>query len=130
MRRFIACVLLPCYLAACTSWKTQQVSPQQVISEEQPDWIRVTLTDGSQRVLEQPAVSGDILSGLSDAGTPVHIPLADVVDVAVEKTNALKTAALIYVVLGIGAIAILMWAAVEWRRERAPTTTKSLGPFQ
>jgi hypothetical protein len=101
-----------------------------VISEEQPDWIRVTLTDGSQRVLEQPAVSGDILSGLSDAGTPVHIPLADVVDVAVEKTNALKTAALIYVVLGIGAIAILMWAAVEWRRERAPTTTKSLGPFQ
>jgi hypothetical protein len=74
-----------------------------VISEEQPDWIRVTLTDGSQRVLEQPAVSGDILSGLSDAGTPVHIPLADVVDVAVEKTNALKTAAL-------GAIAILMWA--------------------
>ena len=120
MRRFIACILLPCYLAACTSWKTQQVSPQQVISEEQPDWVRVTLTNGSQRVLKEPAVSGDTLSGLSDAGIPVHIPLADVVDVAVEKTNALKTAALIYAVVGVGFILLVLpaiWSDWDQRTE-------------
>jgi hypothetical protein len=107
MRRFIACVLLPCYLVACTSWKTQEVSPQQVIGEEQPDWVKVTLTNGSQRVIDQPTVSGDTLSGLSDTGTPVHIPLADVEHVAIEKTSALKTAALIYVMMGFAGIAIL-----------------------
>ena len=119
MRRFIACVLLPCYLVACTSWKTQEVSPQQVISEEQPDWVKVTLTNGSQRVLDEPAVSGDTLSGLSDAGIPVHIPLADVEHVAIEKTNALKTAALIYVLVGIAGFAI--WAAQgPWWEKDSP----------
>ena len=88
--RLIACILLPCYLVACMSWKTQEASPQQVLADEQPDKVQVTLTDGSQLVLKEPAVSGDTLSGLDDS-TPVHIPLANVSSIAVEGTNAAKT---------------------------------------
>ena len=90
VRRIIACVLLPCYLVACSSWKTQEASPQQVINEDQPNKVQVTLADGSKLVLEEPAVSGDTLSGLDD-GTPVHIPLADVSSIAVQGTDGVKT---------------------------------------
>ena len=89
VRRIIACVLLPCYLVACSSWKTQEASPEQVIAEE-PGKVQVTLTDGSKLVLEEPAVSGDTLSGLDD-GTPVHIPVADVSSIAVQGTDGVKT---------------------------------------
>ena len=109
VRRFIACILLPCYLVACTSWKTQEASPQQVLADDQPDKVRVTLTDGSQVVLEEPAVSGDTLSGLDDS-TPVHIPLADVADVEVRKTDIIPTVAL--VVLGLGVVFVGVAAIV------------------
>ena len=95
VRRIIACILLPCYLVACMSWKTQEASPQQVLAEEQPDKVQVTLTDGSQLVLEGPVVSGDTLSGLDD-GTPVHIPVANVSSIAVKETDGVKTGLLVF----------------------------------
>ena len=82
-----------------------------MLSDEQPDNVRVTLSDGSRVVLEEPAVSGDTLSALDD-GTPVHIPLANVADVAIKKTNALKTTAFIYGTLVVGfAIAAVIFCA-------------------
>ncbi len=102
VRRIIACILLPCYLVACTSWKTQEASPQQVLADEQPDRVQVTLTDGSQLVLKEPAVSGDTLSGLDD-GNPVHIPLADVSSIAVKGTGGATTGLLL---LGVLAVAV------------------------
>jgi hypothetical protein len=111
VRRLIACILLPSYLVACTTWKTQEASPQQVLAEEQPDKVQVTLTDGLQLVLEEPAVSGDTLSGLYD-GTPVHIPLADVWSIAVKGTDAKKTGFVVLgVVLTVVAITILVACA-------------------
>ncbi len=108
VRRIIACILLPCYLVACTSWKTQEASPQQVLADEQPDKIQVTLTDGSQLVLEEPAVSGDTLSGL-DAGTPVHIPLADVSSIAVQGTDGVKTGLAVFGgLLALGAVVVVV----------------------
>jgi hypothetical protein len=64
-------------LAACTSWKTQEIAPEQVLAEEQPDTVRVTLTDGLQVEVYQPAVSGDTFMGLRE-GQQVSIPLAGV----------------------------------------------------
>ncbi len=93
LQRVIACILLPCYLLACSSWKTVEVSPVQVISEEQPSKVRLTLTDGSTVVLEQPVVSGDTLTGVGE-GEQVTIPVSDVTHVAVRKTSAGKTIAL------------------------------------
>ena len=93
VRRLIACILLPCYLVACMSWKTQDASPQQVIAEE-PDKVRVTLTDGSQVEVFQPVVSGDTLIGLQDwkssgdsLRTEVSIPLTDVSAIEVRETD-------------------------------------------
>jgi len=105
VRRIIACIMLPCYLVACTSWKTQEASPEQVIAEE-PGKVQVTLTDGSKLELKEPAVSGDTLSGLDD-GTPVHIPLADVSSIAVKGTDAVRTGLLVFgVVVVVAAVAV------------------------
>ncbi len=109
VRRIIACILLPCYLAACSSWKTQEASPRQVLADGQPDKVQVTLADGSQLVLEEPAVSGDTLSGLDD-GTPVHIPLANVSSIAVKGTDGVKTGLLVFGVVVVAAAVILVGA--------------------
>ncbi len=90
IRRLIACILLPCYLVACTSWKTQEVSPQQVLTDEQPDKVRVSLTDGSQVVLEEPVVSGDTLIGF-EQDVQKSILLADVSALELREGDGGKT---------------------------------------
>ena len=101
VRRLIACIMLPCYLVACTAWKTQEASPQQVLADEQPDKMRVTLSDGSQVVLEEPVISGDTLTGVAE-GQQTSIPLDDVADVEVRKAQTLLTVGV--VVLGTAAV--------------------------
>ena len=105
LRRLTCCLLLPAFLAGCSSWYVQEVGPQQLITKEQPGKIRVTLTDGSQMVLDQPRVSGDTLMGCQlfevqgQQGCPiVSIPLSDVTDVAIEKTNPVKVFVVLLVV--------------------------------
>ena len=106
IRRLIACILLPTYLAACMSWQAQEASPQQVLAEEHLDKVLVKLADGSKLVLERPVVAGDSLIGLDD-GTPVHIPLADVSSIAVKKHDSGKTGlAAIGGVLALGALVV------------------------
>ena len=113
VRRIIACILLPCYLVACTSWKTQDASPQQVLAEEQHDKVLVKLADGSKLVLEQPVVAGDTLTGSVD-GEQRSIPLADVSALEVRKTDALLTTALVFgTIVGLLAIAAGLCAASD-----------------
>ena len=114
LRRLTCCLLLPVYLAGCSSWYVQEVSPQQLVTEEQPKKIRVTLTDGSQLQIEQPTVSGDTLMGYEVrgrrySGQQVNIPLSDVTDVAIQRTDAGKTTALIVgTVLVVGAAVVVV----------------------
>ncbi len=112
LQRVIACILLPCYLLACSSWKTLEVSPVQVISEEHPNKVRLTLTDGSTVVLEQPVVSGDTLTGVGE-GEHVTIPVSDVTDVAVRKKDIVKTVGLgvLVGVVIVGAVFVAACAA-------------------
>jgi hypothetical protein len=121
VRRLIACILLPSYLVACTTWKTQEASPQQVIAEE-PDKVRVTLTDGSQVEVFQPVVSGDTLRGFDSEdrtsrgatqGDEVSIPLADVSTVETRGTDALLTTAFVFgTVVVVAAIALNVAVAI------------------
>jgi hypothetical protein len=105
LRRLVACILLPCCLLACSTWKTQEASPQQVLADEQPAKVRVTLTDGSQVVLEQPVVSGDTLTGLRE-GEQVSISLASVSELELRKGDTVKTIALTTgIVVGVAAVA-------------------------
>ena len=110
VRRVLSSILLPVYLSSCTSWQVQSVSPEQVVAE-QPSQVRVTTTDQSEVVLEAPRVSGDNLLGLgdrhvswagsayavSDTGSALKIPLADISHVAIKKTNTTNS-----VLLGLG----------------------------
>jgi hypothetical protein len=73
----------------------QEASPEQVLAEEQPNKVRVTLTDESQVEVFQPVVSGDTLMGLGKGGDEVSVPLSDVEHVAVRKTDAVATVVLI-----------------------------------
>ena len=112
-RRLIACILLPAYLAACSTWTTQEVSPQQVIGEEQPDMVRVTLTDGSQVEVYQPRVSGDTLMGLRE-GQQVSIPLASVTQLELREGDTGKSIAAAGIVVGVGALLVggfFIWCA-------------------
>ena len=111
-RRILSCILLPAYLSSCTSWHVQRASPAQVVQEEHPSQIRVTTTGHSVVILEAPRLSGDTLIGLgprnamwagsvyavSDNGSMLAIPLADISHVALKKSDS--KAALI----GLGAI--------------------------
>ena len=110
-RRAIAGVLLPMYLTGCMTWKTQEVSPQQVIAEQQPGKMRVTLTNGRQLVLSQPGVSGDTLSGRV-ARDSVDIALADVAKTEVPKFSAVWTVVEVSIgVLAVAGAGSLLYAA-------------------
>ena len=55
-RRVIAALLLV-LLTACHSWRPTTVSPQQLIPEEQPSLVRVTLIDGETVTVRDPTRS-------------------------------------------------------------------------
>ncbi len=103
-RRVTAGLLLPLHLTACfTSWQTQQATPAQVLAEEKPDEIRVTLYDGSKFVLRQPSISQatlhgrEVKSGLGPVSTVQRsVPLSSIEHIAV---NLPDTRNIIVVVL-------------------------------
>ena len=64
----------------------QEVAPAQVLEQEQPTEIRVTRTDGTELVLENPYVYRDTLSGLR-GGILLSINVANVEAVAVRKLD-------------------------------------------
>ena len=73
--RLIATVLLLAYLPACSSWRSETVSPQSLIESRHPTQLRVSRTDGTRHILHQPSVAGDTLRG---SEREPAIPLAEV----------------------------------------------------
>ena len=112
VRRVLSSILLPVYLASCTSWQVQTVSPEQVVTEDQPSKIRVTLTDSSELEMEQPRIVGDTLRGLVKGGADGErdVLLADIATVRVKKTDTGNS-----VLLGLGiAAGVFAVAAVAF----------------
>jgi hypothetical protein len=100
--------------AGCTSWRTQQLAPQQVISERHPDRIRVTLTDSSTLVLQHPTVSGDSIIGVTSQ-TQVSVAPAQVARLQVRRPNGWKTFGLVYLVVGtIAGIGMATGVGYSW----------------
>ena len=52
-------VLVIAHLSACTKWQVQQVSPQQLLAQGQPEKLRVSLADNTEVVLQAPEIRGD-----------------------------------------------------------------------
>jgi len=111
VRRVLSSILLPVYLSSCTSWQVQSVSPEQVVTEDQPSAIRVTLTDSSKLEMEQPRIVGDTLRGLvkgesNDSLVERDVLLVEIATVRIKKTDPGRTA-----FLGLGIAAIIGLAA-------------------
>jgi len=126
VRRVLSAILLPAYLASCTSWQVPPVSPEQAITEDQPSKIRVTLTDGSTVEMEQPRIVGDTLRGLvfprSYGGGRAKggednslgerdVLLADIATLTVAKPDVTKS---VFLGLGIGFVVGVAAAVASW----------------
>lgn len=106
LHQLVACTVLASYLTACGSWRVQGLSPQQVLTAEQPEAIQVMRSDSTRVVLTEPEVSGDSVVGLTEGGR-LSIPLTDIASVALRKGDAGGTVGLM---LGLAALAVVALA--------------------
>ena len=94
-------------LSGCMSWRSETMSPAQLIATRKPPVVRVTRTDSSKVILRDPEVAGDTLYGrlqssLNDSlGDRTGIPLAGIHNIATHKSDPTKTTLLI---AGIGVV--------------------------
>jgi hypothetical protein len=91
-------LLIATALTACTSWRVQQVGPEQLLAGQHPNAVRVQRADRSRIVLSRPQLRGDSLVGTT-RGRPTGVPLGDISQIAVRRGNALKTTGLILGIL-------------------------------
>ena len=101
-------LLVATTLTACTSWRVQPVTPEQLLNDERPKAVRVQRADRSRVVLNSPQLGPDSLLGTT-RGQRTGVPLADITQIAVRRGNALKTTGLI---LGILATPVVLLAVV------------------
>ena len=94
-RRVMAALLLV-LLTACHSWRPTTVSPQQLIPEERPSRVRVTLTDGETVTVKDPTMRNDSIVGVTDAvgalmTRPVGVASQDVRLLEVRRLSVTKS---------------------------------------
>lgn len=85
------------FLSACSSWRTQPVTPRELIETQHPGAVRVERLDRSRIELRHPRLAPDSLVG-EHRGQRSAVALADISRVAVRRGDGLKTGGL---VLGI-----------------------------
>jgi hypothetical protein len=101
--------VLAFHTSACMTWETQQVSPDQVVSQI-PSQVRITHAGGSRTVMAGPTIVGDSIVGapVESHAAPnaqrLSTALADVQAVEVQRVNGGKTA---LAVAGAGLAALL-----------------------
>jgi hypothetical protein len=96
----------------CSTWKSPQLAPEQVLATKRPDHVRVIQTSGAQLELWNPRVTNDSLVGtLERIGSTRFsgVPLADIREVQVRGVSAGKT---VLLAAGIGVTVLLVAAAV------------------
>lgn len=98
--------MLSCQLVGCTSWRTENLSPQDAINGKQLYQVRLTRPDSSQLVFFRPQIVGDSLIGErsdpTDARRPpqrMALPLSSIQSVAVRRADATRTTLLL---VGVG----------------------------
>lgn len=106
IRRTIAALLLVLYLPACYHYVTpKRTTPQQYIATEQPDQVRVTLTDGTRQILLRPSISQGSLQGyvlvresnnFMRAGPPWAVSITSVQRLEVHKFDTWATVGLVF----------------------------------
>ncbi len=132
MERLAFTAWLAASAGACSSWQVETVSPEELISQQHPDQIRVTLPDRSKVELQQPTLEGDTLVGIVGGhvtttgsastgafgenatvvevkgGMQLRIPVSNARYIETNQVNAGKTLGL---VAGIVAVGVVVWTA-------------------
>ena len=90
----------------CQAWHVQDIAPESLLAT-QPRIIRVTRTDGSRVLLEDPVLRSDTVSGLvadrREGQQQVSIPIADVRQVETPRFSVERTVGLF---AGLGALVL------------------------
>ena len=105
-------LLVATTLTACTSWWVQPVTPEQLLNDERPKAVRVQRADRSRVVLNSPQLVPDSLLGTT-RGQRTGVPLADIMQIAVRRGNALKTTGLILGILATPVVLLAVACASE-----------------
>jgi hypothetical protein len=95
MRDPVALILVAGSLSGCVgsslkSWRVQPPPPANVVTEQHPKRIRVLRADSTKIVLSNPSVIGDSLVAVDAAKRRFALPLTQVTQVEVEKTDGGK----------------------------------------
>ncbi len=106
--QFLSLLLLVSYLSACTSWQVQSAPTTSVLTKYAGKDVRVTTVDGRRIKIQRPTVSADTVFGRGKDTTSVAIPLPEVREVAVKRTDVPRTALLL---VGIGVVGVIVTAA-------------------
>ena len=107
-------------LTACTSWRLQNIPPQQFTVQNATKPMRVVRRSGAVMMLRGARIGADTLYGThkrSDAGladTVVAIPLSDVQSIAVRDADSAKTVTLVagIVVVAGAAVALVLTGVI------------------
>jgi len=96
--RAVLILYLSC--TACTSWRQDSLTPQAVVASKPPS-LRVTRTDSSRVILDNPAMQGDTIVGVGKHQAQVRVPLSSVL---LTDTRRGDTGKSVLVLLGIAAV--------------------------
>ena len=111
-RRVIAALLMV-LLNACYSWRPTTISPAQLIAEEEPSAVRVTLTDGRRLTFVDPFIDND---SLVQGYRAVPVVVSEISTVEVRRLSVTKS--------------VLTSAAVAAFYSFAPYFDSDFGPDQ
>ncbi len=103
-RRGASLLLILLYGTACLGWHTVRVAPESFLATREPAELRVTTTEGSQIVVEQPVLRGDTLVGTrhrQGQQQEVRVPLTDVRAVATRGFSAGRTVGLVLIAVPV-----------------------------
>jgi len=107
--RRIAWAFFVVQMTACSSWRVEQVSPAQLVTEKSPHEVRISRVGQAPLVVAKPTIVGDSLIGVAQGATH-GVPLADITTIATRQGNPLKSV-LFGVVLAGTALAITVAVA-------------------
>ena len=108
LARQVIATLLLVLLTACHSWRPTTVSPQQLISDERPSSVLVTLMSGEVVAFQSPTMRNDSIVGFTGSSVEA-VASRDVRLLEVRRFSVGKTIVVVpLIVVGVAAVAFIV----------------------